>query len=655
MTGTQGEKTGEESVTLKTGPDPSPATKSGESSLSEGAKPASVSGQVMDDRGYLMESASIRLEVVEDEAGFNILHVYETLTDAAGRFEIGGIEVFGNGLVYAWAKGHTPQKRYGLSLSPGEVHNDVAFTLAAGKYFVAGEVVSEEGGPLSRALIALRHHAYGEDNPGGGSTTAMANWSAVVSDDEGYFEIAVDREGLCDFTVTREGYGAGFFPMVSTGTENARFVLRGGGAISGKVLSSEDIPVQGVRVEAVGGAHYAGQAPIGDGWPAIQLATVSAFTDDNGSYLVEGLGEDYFYTVKIMRAVSDKTDSSVPLDGQSKVFRFIDRMLDEDSLAEKRNLRVKADETTTGVDFVLQPATRVYGRVTDTTSGLPIHNLGVSAVLSDAAGKRVGSLLAWSWTEPDGLYEFVLPLETGSRINVMGAYVHPGGTRDATAFDDETLLVALKPGVEKELNFTVDAPMSIPIRVVDENEMPLEDIQLYLHYDDGLRCAGLDALTDIDGRFTWFGLPPMRTYTVSAADVSREDDSRSPHMSGEITGQPRETVPEVVIVYPAKGGVEGICVDSESTPISNQYIAIRTVSQDGTKLGPVTTTTDGQGGFVALWAFPEGEYDRVSISVSDGETSGDVENIEVVRDSVTDLGVVALEAVSDASLENNQE
>ncbi|MFC1737098.1 carboxypeptidase-like regulatory domain-containing protein, partial [Candidatus Hydrogenedentota bacterium] len=628
--GTQGEGNDEESTVLAS----SPATENRGPSLSAKPKPASVYGRVMDGQGYLMEAASIRLEVAEDDTGYNILRVYEALTDAEGLFDIGGIDAFGMVSIYASAKGHVMQKQFLRDLSPGSNLRNINFTLASGKHFIAGYVVSDAGEPIAQATVHLRCQGY-KDEQGGGSMTSLPNLAFTLSNEDGYFEIAVQGKGFADFTVTREGFGTGFFPMIHTGTTDARFVLRSGGAISGTVTLTEGGPVAGAEMLVVGQATQAGQIRTDEPAHTFLIASIAATTDEHGGYFVDGLGEDYSYTVTVEEAPGIQSTSGRPSGGWSSLYGL-------DALARKTNVRVAAGETTSNVNLVLGALARVYGRITDPTTDVSVYPLQVKAIIEGVEGETPASLGGATKVESDGSYELVLPISTKVRVRVTAEYIPETSKVKATRKEDEPTL-ELEPGVERELNFEVDAPVTVPVHVVDGDGEPLAGMWLWMKQNPGQGWAGLDTVTNAEGRYTWHSVPPITPFIVYAIEKSKAGASDVTASSQPVFGQPGETIPEVLIVCAVKGGVEGIIVDPEGDPISNERMTIRAVRDDGKGVGSVTTTTDADGRFTVLWAFPEREYARVSVR-ADGK-SGYVENVEILRDSVTDLGTVVLDTI----------
>ena len=219
-------------------PNPAPVVAAAE------VDPAKVSGQVKTSEGYPVEGATVVLDIGRDGEINDLAGSYAVETSADGRYEITGIQVFGRAYGFASGEGYVMQRRTGLKVLPGAHLDGVDFELEAGVYFIAGQVLSVARQPVPGAMLDVMYCGYDEeglaDTAATGRTTGWIGGAKLlfaVSDERGYFRIAIPYEGLCDFRVTKEGYGAGLFARIPTGTYDARFILRsGGGASPGRYL-----------------------------------------------------------------------------------------------------------------------------------------------------------------------------------------------------------------------------------------------------------------------------------------------------------------------------------------------------------------------------------------------------------------------------------
>ncbi|MFC1737238.1 carboxypeptidase-like regulatory domain-containing protein, partial [Candidatus Hydrogenedentota bacterium] len=187
------------------------------------ARTASVSGQVTGSDGYPLEGATVYIETATDSTGLQVSDTYTVETDAEGMYEIKDIVVAKSGMAFASAEGYVMARNYMLKLSPGMARENLNFRLRDARYFVAGRVVSKEGTPIPGAAVQILYYGYTEKGlyevtaVRGGTTGSVSSTKIVfaLTDEHGYFELAIPQKGLCDLTVTKNGYGAEFRPFQS--------------------------------------------------------------------------------------------------------------------------------------------------------------------------------------------------------------------------------------------------------------------------------------------------------------------------------------------------------------------------------------------------------------------------------------------------------
>ena len=184
--------------------------------------------------------------------------------------------------------------------------------------------------------------------------------------------------------------------------------------------------------------------------------------------------------------------------------------------------------------------------------------------------------------------------------------------------------------------------MTIPIQVVDGEGTPLVGISLNLASlptHDG--CEG-GTETDSDGRFTWYGVTPNQQYRLKATD-SANDNSFGTVKTEPFTGQPGETLPEVLIVCTIKGGFEGILTDEDGNPLTDFRCQLTATDTTG-KVHKMDIQTDIDGRFTLLTALPEGTYEtfRFGSTTRGFHEVGYAPGTELVRNTITDLGVITL-------------
>ena len=622
--------------------------------------PGSVSGIVIDDAGYPIEGASLNLDVTGDLGYHDVLKTYSATTGADGRYEIAEIQVFGEAIVWASTKGYIMANERGINIAPGTAQKGVNFTLENAEFYVSGWVVSESSQPIPGASVNLQHWAYTDEMIARGRLgwqSTQYKFAFARTDDDGHFEIPIPLEGLCDFYVMKQDYAPGFFPRIRTGTTDALFELRaGGGAIAGTVTLPDKTAIEGATINVLGRAIPAGSSDRG---PHFSIGVVTATTDDDGTYIVKNLSEDYVYTVGVERST-----------GQLLPFMDMQQVRNEGLRSGKayvkRGIEVKTGQTTGGVDFVLYPPARVYGKVTDASSGRPAYPVRVLAVGEVRGGilgfgSRPKSILGSVSTDENGSYDLPLGVDGRLELQIWWKFDEGQGGNVGDERSKKVTTLQLDPSDEEEVSFTVPAaPINVPIRFVDRNGVPLEGIRagMRVPWDtDGINGRGL--ISDTDGRVTWRSAPANQTYRVIG--FVTEPRLMAPRfmvlgISEPFTGEPGETVPEVVVVcstYDGVGGIEGVILDADGMPVAGAGIECRALLEDGkltdeVVVGDLEAATRADGSFVMLDALPNGIHPRLVLTceTEDQLEMAVIDNVRIEVDGVTDLGTIRLEPIT---------
>jgi hypothetical protein len=468
--------------------------------------------------------------------------------------------------------------------------------------------------------------------------------------------------------VTKAGCGPGFFPQIATGTDDALFVLRLGGAIAGKVTSTEGIPIEGATVRVVGEALPGGLAPSSVRIQTLPVAPVAVTTDARGVYLAEGLGEDYVYTVTVPVA-QPAGEKDLAADNVRQPIVTAMRELDEDVFgaqsfgARKTDVRVKAGQTTKDVDFVLGAMTGaiIRGTVTDRSSGKPVCPVVVTAGSADAAdgSDAGGRRRLWFQTKSggsavtnlDGSYVLqIQDLAETRRFRISYVFMTEGGSSWEQP-DEEIALLDLAPGDEREVNFTVDAPVTVPVRYVDVNGAPIEGIEAAMRQAGGQGGCGGALISDADGRVTFHGIRPL-VNLQAVAWRSVGSSLTTLGVSEPFMGQPGETVPEVMVVCRMLGGIEGALAYGDGRAVANTEVTCEGQRADDTG-GPLEgkITTDANGTVRIPEVVPEGIY-RVHVTFLDSQSGqlyrATAENVEIVAGAIANLGTLVAEPEKDS-------
>lgn len=638
------------------------------------APSASVSGHVRDKAGQPIADADVYVEVCSDRFANEVLKRFQVKSKQDGSYRVDNIDSFGVANLFGTAAGYV-MVRVHDRIVPGAKLTRVDFTLPEARFYISGRVVNESQMPVPGASVDTLYFGYNEKGlahtAATGETTGSISGSKFVfatTDDSGLFSLAIPAEGLCDLRVTKDGFGPGFFPRIATGTDDALLILRAGGAISGKVTGATGGPVAGVQVHVLGEALPGGLEPSTLRIQKLPVPRLSVTTDGGGNYLAEGLGESYTYTVTVP-GESMKGDTAD--DAQDPVRVHIAnsmRNLDEDMFggpmarATRTGIRVKAGTTTANVDLTLGGAAGavIRGTVTDRSSGKPACPVVVTAALVSDTGEADTNPIWFQTpaggsavTHLDGTYELsIRAVGEGQQFRMSYAFMTEGGSAWEQP-EEEVALFDLKPGDEKRLDFTVDAPVTVPVRYVDTNGNPLAGISAAMHQAGSRGGCGGTLTSDAEGRVTFHGIPP-ETDLQAVAWRHTGDGTQTLGESEPFSGQAGETIAEVVVVCRMPGGIEGTIVYPDGRPVANTPVSCEALSGVG-GLPPVqgTVTTDGQGALRILDAVPEGVYRVARVAFVDPDSArpyvAQVQNVEVIAGSVTSLGTLAVQPEKDLS------
>lgn len=636
------------------------------------ARTASISGYVEDRELRPLSGADIHLEIGRDRYCSDVAKTYDTKTGADGRYKIAGIDTFGNSNVFASAEGCVMQRNHADLVAGAEI-KDVNFTLQQAEFYVAGQVIGSGKTPIAGASVQTLYFGYDEEGlartAADGGTTGNISGSKflfALTDKTGHFKVAIPEEGLCDFQVTKQGFASGFFPKIPTGTEDARFVIGAGGAISGRVTNTSGVPMENVTVRVTGEALPGGLAPSPVRIQTLPIAPIIVTTDALGNYLAKGLGEAYTYSVMVPGPEADGKSAADP---QRTLIAASIRELDEDVFgtqsfrARKTGIQVADGQTTKDVDLVIGAITGalVHGKVTDRTTGKPVCPVVVAAgALEDDAASSGGESRLWfqtaygasSVTDSSGAYELqIQDLSKVHRFSLHYAFMTEGGSAWEQPNEDLAVL-ELTPGEQRELDFTVDAPVTVPARYVDTNGAPIAGVMAAMRQAGGKGGCGGSLISGADGRVTFHGVRPLESLQVIAW-LRAQGDLKTIGASEPFTGQPGETVPEVTVVCRMLGGIEGTVIYADGRPAANMELTCQAqLASESEAAMEAQVTTNANGAVSILDSMPEGVYRSIRLSflerASGQAYSAAAQDIQIDAGMVSDLGTLVAQPEKDA-------
>jgi RNA polymerase sigma factor (sigma-70 family) len=622
--------------------------------------PASIRGKVVDIEGNGLPGAKVELILTRDRIGYDIAATFQGKTGGDGTYAIEGIDSFGPGSIQPMAEGYTqfpaPTLRQ-VSTAPGAKLDGMDFVMSPGGFFVAGIVVSQDRKPIPGAVIGLARYAHVKED-GRGAISSFGRMSYAVSDENGAFVFPVREEGLCDFTVIKSGYGTGYFYGVPTGTRDAVCMLKAPGAVEGTVKQSDGSPAPRIQVAAIGLVGAGGQDPSNRSETMLS-GTLFTNADDQGHYRIEGLSEDCDYTVA---ALDPRVHTGVTFNGYPEKW---DDWMNEGMFyrgATKANgsylrqeVRVQAGHTTSGVDLKLAPLACVFGRVTAEGSGDPVYPIRVMVFLADA--ERIPNYgspqdCMATRTAPDGTYR--IPYDLPSRVRAKVGYMYDTPSGADGYHDVPGVDLKLGPGELREVNLTVPAYVTVPVRCVNEDGTARPNAVVGVtSQDQGTRDG---ESVDANGRVVLRGLAPDTPYTIHALDEGAVPrDLHVVGTAGPVQGKPGETLPEVKVVCTNLGGMRGTAVGPDGKPVGiSLNVECCAHLADGSHEEPSYFQRDLAGRFYAAKCFRAGTYPQIAlgalvINPEDGSRTlyaNIVADVEIDAGEVTDVGAVTLQQVT---------
>lgn len=453
-----------------------------------------------------------------------------------------------------------------ITLAPGEHRDGVDLQLAKG-HSVRGQVVTSDGRGVSGVTVSLRGKSDKSYVP--------VQFAEVGADNEGRFEIANIPAGVYKPTVQLYGaqnetmqslfYGEDFTMPADTDLDG--LIIDVGpaveGYISGKIMDNTSQPLGNIIVMAHSGT-----------------ASASDRTAQNGTYRFEALGGAQFWMLEVV-----------------------------DSPGYAGVMREKVPVNSENVDFRLEGAGELSGRVYDTVTNRPVTSFEIRIL----HGK-------WStYNAADGSFTFA-GVTPGSRLEVsaQGYETTTLGPLDAQVLETG-LEVGLVPAEGLE-GVVVDAATGEPLPGARVTVLRPELVLSKLA--EGFGWSAQDPVTDESGRFV---------LDVSARGPVNVLAWKEAYAL-TVTAETQDT--ELVVPLGPGGAVEGV-VDRSGAPAANLHVsAERHGGQDEMWLS-MNTTTSTRGKF-SFRLLPPGLYairlhDTVALDATLlGETHIEISHGQVV-------------------------
>ncbi len=512
-------------------------------------RPARIAGHVYDMDGVGIAGALVRLKITSlpDAATAH----YSAATGRDGAYVIADVEHFGEAVLIAYAPGFTPfeyENHYGapniLKIEEGGQYASIDFALSAAMLQLRGRVLTPRRAGVSDARVAVVKQGYRQ---------SMEDKYWVLSGEDGAFEIDLPSDESCVVVAYKEGFAPGYLGAAIPSSGAVEIILGGGGAIVGVIKDAKGNAAQGMKVVVTP------ESLEGDGNHWRTPKAVTAVSQEDGNYAARGLSEEFTYTVQVPYPMDQRPEAPSSVRTLSEFIKLKEGVVCDYTrgrldpvaaitpvvMAEVNNVFVRADQETR-VDLSLEDADGgpavIHGRIFDTATAEPSSPFYIFALNSDNFDQH--EIVSMAITQEDGSYRMLCQGLAGpTSISVRLNYARNLGANDGDAVMGE---LVLSPGDVKEVNYSLSASVTAPVRVVDSSGKAIQGAMV-----DGI-------ITDADGRLIVYGLEPNLSQRLGAWwDGAGTVRMRLLGISEFFTGKPGETIPEVVIACPELGWIVG--------------------------------------------------------------------------------------------------
>jgi RNA polymerase sigma factor (sigma-70 family) len=602
---------------------PAAALKSSEApSTGENLEPGALEGTVVDNNQQPIAEVEIRVLPFSAMLHFQpACKVFDTRTDAQGRFALTDLPARERLAIVAAAEGYDSPTVPGFELAPGQTLRDQRIVLARGVN-LHGKVLRRNGNPAPGAFVIPKFVGEGDLWNSGGIQMAL-------TDAKGEFRLGYRAECKTVLRVMTPQDGEAIFGVEVQADTPVELRMPAGAAARGCVTGADGKPVEGMNVYFESLANETGD----------HVANYHAVTDATGRYELSSLPPDVNY----LATVEDKSDNA---------------------LTNELTVGMLASGTTTTFDIRLEKPGIVRGTVTGELTGRPQRDARIGWVSEHGSNEDATEV------KPDGSYELQL-FEPGT-YTVYAMPLHGRFVKECREKYGRSVNVGV--GSEQKIDFHLPDAYSLGIRLVDGQGKPIAGaevvggLEIEEHYSTGWGCGD----TDAEGRCRYDGFPPGYTGWLSAL-VPPKDPIATRNFSGNganmaetsfIKGEPGVEYPEETVVLYGPSAISGVAVGPDGQPLSNCRIGLEFetagVLVDGVRVGARSggtslegNDTDASGAFIVRDGIPATALSgRLMAIGSDNRVyAAEIGSVDCKPGQVMNLGKVTLQLDSNATRE----
>ncbi|MFC1735091.1 sigma-70 family RNA polymerase sigma factor [Candidatus Hydrogenedentota bacterium] len=528
-----------------------------------------VSGSVVDENGNTVAGATVTViatgvssekddwnaKYKEHSAFYDRSHHSHGTSGPAGKYAIEGITVAGKAIVQAVAsdlKGEVT-----VTLSTGEYCRNVLITVSE-SIILKGRVSTERGVVVGDAVVKDLVLMEPQKRSTGQQGQPL---SLAYTDEQGYFELLVHAKGSATIAVMSRTHGFRTFSHVpvdgqqiaeliltESATIRGRVTCRSRGSVEGSVVALQGSALAGIILEGLGGYGTGVEG-------ALRLVSLNR----EGEYCFDNVDPGQWYYIQVHGEDGASVSPYVHLG------------------------KVQAGETKIW-DYEIQEDIVITGYVRGMTSGQPLKDI---RVYCKKAGKPPeGGTTVFADVEDDGSYELRLPSGAGEYT------LTPRFT--LKLLPEYATRLSLQPGDEKEVDFALIEPVTILLRIVDEDGSGIAGakVRLGLRQRGSRGAASILKQTDEDGYFQWAGFCPEVEY-----ELRLSHPGHSPILLGPFVAGPDETFDEEVVLH-RSAVITGVALDEQENPLTDRGFYAFVYDEGGVLTYPGTAVTDSDGLFI---------------------------------------------------------
>ncbi|NUM55395.1 MAG: carboxypeptidase regulatory-like domain-containing protein [Candidatus Hydrogenedentes bacterium] len=558
-------------------------------SASSVAGDGTITGVAKDAAGDMVAGATVRILPVgwkNYEARPSDASTFETQTDNDGKFSFSKVPLKTSigieaelGPLYAVDSTYVGERTKTA---------EIELTLEQSAH-IAGTVVSPEGEPVAgAALYAARwKEQAGEEN----LPRIETEITRQVTDESGAFRFPHVPTGSFQFLVKSDAYAPLLTDWVVSGTDDAKFSLRNGGTIAGRVVYA------GTR-EPAGKVNVIANTNLSREGQRQESAT-------DGSFVFSNL-RDAEYRLAIESETLTLTK-------------------------EPEKITLAPTQSLDGIEIEIDKGGVVSGFVRDAATSKGVRNARIQLYTESRGGGTIRTSKD-ATTEEDGLYTI-----TGLPSGSYTIYVTEAEGYVADDYNKRQIISVTAGQSIEDVDFTLESGTSIAGRVVDEAGEPVPQARVSVAAKRGGRYA--NAESDVNGLFTVMGVTVASELFVRAEKKGLVSKPVGPF---DTSSGP---VGDVTITVVKEATISGVVVDESGKPIPKAQVIPYRVEKENQGFGSPVERSNEKGEF-KLGRLAEGEYQLQAV-IGDGSWMRNP-NEEIIRvasgEEKTGVRVVVKEA-----------